>query len=174
MTCVLAILERGHVLMACDSLVSDGDQARILATPKFERIGSALVGWAGVGGHAQAAWRWLRAHPPTLRNLRDGSLASGLRNEFNRARIECQSGMLIAVGGALFEVDGAFCCSEYSDRFCAIGSGSDLALGSLSATEGLPAKERARMALEAAERFCVSVRGPMHFQRIPCAARSRR
>ncbi len=46
------------------------------------------------------------------------------------------------------------------DSFMAIGSGAQIALGSLYSTIELPPQERVLKALEAAEHLCVSVRRP--------------
>jgi ATP-dependent protease HslVU (ClpYQ) peptidase subunit len=73
--------------------------------------------------------------------------------------------LIVAFQGKLFIVYHDFQVEERTDTFTSIGSGSDIALGSLSATEGtkLPPRKRLEKALHASERFNASVRGPFHF-----------
>lgn len=69
---------------------------------------------------------------------------------------------LVGVAGRLFRVDQDYQVAESIDRFDAVGSGAELALGALHATAHLEIKPklRLRLALSAAARYSASVAEP--------------
>ena len=90
--------------------------------------------------------------------LRDGGWAK------KDAEQEKGGEFLVGVRGRLFVVAEDFQVGEHVDGYAAAGSGEQLALGALSATEhlGLDPEKRVLSALEAAERHNIGVRGPFH------------
>jgi hypothetical protein len=69
---------------------------------------------------------------------------------------------LVGVGGRLFHFDSDFNVLELGWGFDAAGMGISVARGSLYSTIGAPPETRLRLAMEAAEQFTCSVRGPFH------------
>ncbi len=72
--------------------------------------------------------------------------------------------LLIGVRGRLFRVDEDWQVGEHEEGYAAVGSGEQVSLGALSATEhlGLDPEKRVLAALEAAERHNIGCRGPFH------------
>jgi hypothetical protein len=75
---------------------------------------------------------------------------------------EAESGGIFIVGyrGRLYTVEADYQVAESVDSFVAIGSGDQVAHGSLCETAGIDPVDRVRRALEAAERFSAVVRAP--------------
>jgi len=69
---------------------------------------------------------------------------------------------LVGYRGKIYEVNGDFGFIKYEKKYCAIGAGTELALGSLHSTETLikNPEKRIIMALEAASSFEASVGPP--------------
>jgi hypothetical protein len=70
------------------------------------------------------------------------------------------SRLLVGVRGRLYEIDPAFAVHCDSCAYNAIGSGCEIALGVMYATEGRKPEDRIRLALEASEKWTTDVRGP--------------
>lgn len=90
--------------------------------------------------------------------LRDGGWA---QKESER---EVGGVLLVGVRGHLFRIDEDWQVGEHVDGYAAVGSGEQLSLGALAATQhlGLDPEKRVLSALEAAERHNIGVRGPFH------------
>ena len=86
--------------------------------------------------------------------LKDGGFASK-ENE-----VESAGHFLVGIRGRLFTVQSDYQVGESLDEFDSCGCGYQIARGSLFSTSGMPAKDRVRVALEAAERYSAGVRGP--------------
>lgn len=69
---------------------------------------------------------------------------------------------LVGVKGRLYAVYDDYQVATAADGFAAVGSGEQVALGALFATDGagLSPRRRVMSALAAAERFSAGVRGP--------------
>ncbi|GAA2117982.1 hypothetical protein [Actinomadura alba] len=74
---------------------------------------------------------------------------------------------LVGVHGRLFFVESDYQVGEAADGYAAIGCGEEFALGALYATAraDMRPKKRLKLALEAAERYSVGVRGPFAYVR---------
>lgn len=88
--------------------------------------------------------------------LKDGGFAHVKDGE------ESGGTFVVAYQGRLFVVEDDFQVEERLDAFVAVGSGGDIALGSLYSTKGLDPEDRIRMALKAASHFTTDVREPFH------------
>ena len=77
---------------------------------------------------------------------------------------EVESGgtFLVGYAGHLFTVDSDYQVGIPEDGYAAVGSGQDIARGSLFATQGQEPRSRVLTALRSAERFNAGVRGPFH------------
>jgi ATP-dependent protease HslVU (ClpYQ) peptidase subunit len=67
---------------------------------------------------------------------------------------------LVAYLGQLFQVASDYQVGRPLDGFAAVGCGDDIALGALFASAHLSGRDRAELALRAAERFSAGVRAP--------------
>lgn len=66
---------------------------------------------------------------------------------------------LVGIAGRLFEIGSTYEVIEH-ESYAAIGSGADVALGALYATENKSPIDRIELALKAAECHTIGVRGP--------------
>lgn len=72
--------------------------------------------------------------------------------------------LLIGVRGHLFRIDEDWQVGEHVEGYAAVGSGEQVSLGALAATQhlGLDPEKRVLTALEAAQAHNIGVRGPFH------------
>jgi hypothetical protein len=83
-----------------------------------------------------------------------------LRETCKRAGLDAPEGAaLIVAPGSLWTFDD-FTCDRACEGYAAVGSGTAVALGALSATAGRSGAARVRLALEAAARHRTDVSGP--------------
>ena len=77
---------------------------------------------------------------------------------------------LVCYDNNIYKIDSDFQVAECLEAYQAIGSGRDLALGSLFSTNkgNLNLEERARLSLEAAANFNASVRAPFIYKILEC------
>lgn len=173
MTCIAAIKAEDGIYMMADRQASSEYRVRYYcAKPKIFIRSGMLIGMAGSGTDAlivehrmefpehasdedaftYLAKRWLPAYREALKEEeriteRDGKKIA-------------ESVVLIGYQGELFEVDDEFDLVDEREGIAAIGSGHDLAKGSLYTTGlllgvDLRPQERLRVALTAARRFDV-------------------
>jgi hypothetical protein len=82
-------------------------------------------------------------------------------NKVDPSSEEDSSEMLVGIGGKVFEFCNDWHFGEDINDFNAVGSGTSFALGSLYSTRRLRnPNARIQLALESAERFSPSVKGP--------------
>jgi hypothetical protein len=143
------------------------------AAGKVYRRGEFLMGGAG-STRAQDLLRYSFEPPPPSEDLdaymtRDFAAAmrkvleeNGRLAEDNEGYKTFGSRLLVGVRGRLYEIDPAFAIHCDACEYNAIGSGCEIALGVMYATEKLAWKpeERIRLALRAAEHWTTDVRGP--------------
>jgi len=151
------------MLLAGDSAVGSSSTC---AEPKVWRRGNVLVGAAG-GCRACNVVEALQFATYTggdpYHFVRD-EFAQALAGAF-RATGAPPAGLsvLVAVGGALVEIDDEFGVTQPGRDYTAIGCGADVALGALHALRRLKPKARAMQALEAAAAHHGKVKGPFTF-----------
>ena len=76
--------------------------------------------------------------------------------------VESAGTFLVGYQGHLFEIESDYQVGIPEDGYAAVGSGQDIALGALFATQGQEPRSRVLTALRSAERFNAGVRGPFH------------
>lgn len=173
MTCIVGIEHKDGVLLAADSMSSDYTSADVASVAKLFRVGEYAFGFT-------SSWRMgdlLRYHLalpnapakdlhrhlvtvaiPAIRTcLKEGGFAT-----VNNG-VETGGSFLLAVCGKLFTIDTDFQVARSAHGYAAVGSGSKVALGALSATVGGDPKARATAALVAAEKHTCHVRRPWRF-----------
>lgn len=180
MTCIAGVVERatGRVWMGADCAGSGDWDLTLIRAPKIVRNGDFLL---GVTGHPRVCQILEHAFTPpdhpsdmTLERyivtrftdaLREAFKAAGYARKDNEQE-KHESEVLIGYRGRLFAIEGNYQMVEPQESYYAVGSGDMAALGALYATvaaaqDGLIAPAaRVRLALEAAERFNIGVRGP--------------
>lgn len=163
MTCIAAVSHKGRVWMGGDSRASADDYAW-KSTPKVWRAGCFVIGICG-GQSWETLLRYGITWPQQLDELERHMLASLPAEVREAARrsgvaIEEGDGALIGVrGGSLWELAGDE-CAVVSEDYAATGSAFAVALGALSATQGVGPKRRVTRALEAAARHRTDVAAP--------------
>jgi len=181
MTCVAAVAFDGAVWMGADACSStEKDEARYVAmNPKIYKKGEFIFGCAG-------SWRLIdlmgyRFEPPRIHP--DDDIDRYMRVDFIDALRECfseagltetengvesfEGSFLVGYKDRIFEVQNDFSVLSCPDWGYAIGSGEEVAMGSLFTTKNFQFKrrnakpqKRVQAALEAAAEIIAAVRGP--------------
>ena len=175
MTCIVGLVDGDRVWMGGDSAGVNGLDITVRADTKVFRNGEMLIGFTSSFRMGQLLH--YRLEPPhrdpeadvfrymvvdfvdAVRNcLKDGGYAHRSND------VETGGTFMVGYEGRLFSVQSDYQVGEAVRGYHAIGCGADYALGSLASTEGLPAEERVRKALEVAELFSGGVRAPFTIQ----------
>lgn len=182
MTCIVGLVEDGAVYMGGDSLGVEGWRGVLHRRPKVMRRDGMLIGAAGdrilhdvlryapdpfpqfVAGEDPDAYVATVFVPRMCAML---EAAGGLRRESNELSIS--GGVMLGLpGGHLVRIDRSGAVIHSALDYDAIGSGNDVALGSLYTSTTAPA-ERILIALRAAAEFDRSVRGPFEVLKLEAA-----
>lgn len=177
MTAIVGVVERGVVYLGADSAASTSSSLTTRRDAKVFRVGAFLLGACGSPRVMQLLRSRLDLPPVTAtrdaylnhaftdavrKTLKDGG---ALHTENGEEGMD--AALLLGYEGHLYEMYGDFQIGEPEAPFAAVGSGSDVALGALHASAGLPVDRRLWLALEAAERFVPSVRRPFTYESLP-------
>jgi len=181
MTCIAAIVEKGKVFMAADSAGTDSSWGQnIRADAKMFQLGDdMLVGFCGsfrvrdLLKYKLTGVRFDPKHTPDVAQFMATDFIDSVRQVLKDGGVcnQCDgvetfpAELLVAYKGRLFSVESDFQVGEQSAPFHAIGSGSDIAQGSLHSTQGLKLtpKKRLDRAMTASERYNAGVRAPFMF-----------
>jgi ATP-dependent protease HslVU (ClpYQ) peptidase subunit len=175
-TVIAAVVEGGRAWMGGDSAFHDPvtHELSARANQKVFRSGAFLIGVCQ-SARVLDVLRYEFAPPKHPRGLdaarymrtlfvtavRDAlKLAGVAKKDDNREEVDAQ--ILVAYRGRLFVIEEDFQVGEPIDDFAAIGSGGDVARGALTVLDRVPPKPRIRAALEAAERYNITVRRPFY------------
>lgn len=175
MTCIVGIEHNGAVWIGADSAGTAGNMnQRIRADKKVFVKGEFIVGFCGSFRAGQLLTCNLDV-PPQPAGVDDFTF---LVNEFTAAVRKCfeplklddpQSvypNFLFGYRGKLYGVEGDYQISRAEDKFDAMGSGADVAIGALHASKGLGVKQRILSALEASAKNNAAVRPPFHVMKL--------
>ena len=175
MTVIAALKARGLVWVAGDAAFMQGWDLSIRPDEKVFYCKQFLIGVAG-SPRANNLLKWSFDPPqPQTNNLTEymnTSFLNGVRKCFTDGGFtekdndveSYSSEMLVAILGRLYEIDSGYQVIEVPE-YASIGTGSDVALGALYATEGMGPMRRLQIALESAEKFNGAVRGPFQILR---------
>lgn len=178
MTCIVGFVEGHTVWMGGDSAAVAGLDIYIRANQKVFRNGPMLFGVAGSPRLSQLLQYALTIpdHDPRV------GFDKYLTTTFIDAVREClkkygcaekekeveqaagHSAWLVASEGQLRAVYADYQIGIPSEGFIAVGCGDQIARGALYATPHLKGRERAELALQAAERCSAGVRAPFHIE----------
>ncbi len=171
MTCVIGLIERGRVYIGADSAAVAGWTRRKTLLEKVFRRGPFLIGYT-------TSFRMGQLLEHQLQVPKQGERESDMSFMVNRfieatrtllkergfSKVESnnESGGQFLVGyrGRLYSVESDFQVGEMSEGFDAVGSGSEFALGAMSALAKVSPKRRIRRSLEIAAEFNMGVCGP--------------
>ena len=182
MTCIVALAAGNKVYLGGDSAASDEKSGLVLQTtdPKVFKVGQFGIGFVDsfrMGQILQYNWT-PPIYKPTagfknldkfmrtkfVESVKEAFQEHGY-GRFGQSTEDGDEGgiFIIAVQntGRIFSMDVDYHISEVDVEYLAEGSGQQVALGSLFSTSAVKTpRKRVRMALEAAAKFIMSVRGP--------------
>lgn len=170
MSCIVAIIEDGSVVMGADSAGVAGLFVSVRKDPKIFRVGEFLIGYTSSFRMGQILGYSLvpPEHPADMDTARymatlfvDAVRAALSAGGFARKENETEAGgeFLIGYRGRIFHIHDDYQVGEAVLPYDAVGCGSEIALGSMYSTVGY-AEHRVRKALEAAQEFSGGVRAP--------------
>jgi ATP-dependent protease HslVU (ClpYQ) peptidase subunit len=183
MTCIVALIDGNKVYMGGDAAASDEKSGMIVqrTDPKVFKVGQFGIGFTDsfrMGQILQYGWK-PPVYTPTKNNsnldkfmktkfvdsVKEAFQQNGYGKFGNNAPDDGDEGgvFLIAVAGTgrVFTMECDFHIGECDVMYMAEGSGQQVALGSLFTSSNIKTpRKRVRMALEAAAKFIMSVRGP--------------
>lgn len=174
MTCIVGIQNKGRVYLGGDSAATspDGSQT-IIADKKVFVNGGVAIGICGspkvidplrMIRFAKIKFRQDERNylvEEVLPKIKDALKKSGCVIEHPEHGEIFQGALLIGVRGSLYRIESNFQIITDSHGFDAIGSGADIALGSLHSTKGIrDSKTRIKSALEASSIANSGVRPP--------------
>lgn len=182
MTCVVGLEHAGSVYLGGDSALTDSDTGSlsVLRDPKVFVRSGCLVGTASSMRILQLVGH-VFVPPPQAPELDDvqhmvvgfvGELKAFLeKNGCLKRDGDCDSHdaqHLVGYRGSLYGIDSDFQAHRVACGWAAIGSGADIALGSMHTTSKLrmSPKDRVMAALRAAEAHNAHVRRPFHVIRL--------
>ncbi len=178
MTCIVGLVDRGKVWIGADSAASDGHKIYARNDCKLFKNGPFLFSSCGsIRPRQLLAHKFCppKRHPDTpldqymttdfIDALRVCMSEGGVRKKKDEVE-SVEQYFLVGHKGRLFEVERDFQVAEPSLPFHATGSGEEFALGALYATRSWQPRKRLIAALEAAEAYCTTVRGPFHIESI--------
>lgn len=179
MTCIVAVKQNGIIYMGADSGCGlDTGETFILETKKIIKKDNMLLGISGFPRVINLVQYGLifpvdECDDPMEYLVRD-FVPSFQKCLESYGFCRCEDGVLhvpdsrILIGykGRLFQVEANFQVIETIDDFAAIGSGCQVALGSMYSSQMKEPQERLELALDSAERYDNMVSSPFNFERI--------
>jgi ATP-dependent protease HslVU (ClpYQ) peptidase subunit len=172
MTAIVGLVVGNDVHIGGDSAGVAGHRLNVRADTKVFRRGPYLFGFTTSFRMGQLIRYALDVPEPAERKL-DAFMATTFidalrdclkKGGWARKENDREEGgdFLVGLRGNLYTIYEDYQVAKAADGFAAVGSGAEVALGALFATQGsgLGPRRRVRVALEAAEHFTASVRGP--------------
>ena len=182
MTAIVGLVHEGTVFLGGDSAAAGNMNIYTRREPKVFRSDQYIIGYTTSFRMGQIIRHAFK--PPMLASgdaeVSDEDLMGFMATEFIRKLklafkdggwLESDKGrdtggqMLIGVAGRLFQIESDFQVGESALGYDAVGSGNEVALGSLHATSHteFDPQKRLELALQAAEEFVSTCRRPFHF-----------
>lgn len=184
MTTILGIEHADGALLAADSMGSGGGSADTCVPSKLIRHGEIILGFTGSFRMGDLLRYHLELEPvprsdmprhivtsviPAIRAVyKDHGLAT------DNGGADACGALLIALRGRVYEVCPDYQVNRSAFGYNAVGSGSMVALGALSASAGthMSPQTRAKAALVAAQKHATGTRPPWRFMSVPKGGRS--
>lgn len=174
MTAIIGIIDNGTVLIGGDSAGVAGTLTQTRSDPKVFRNGPYVIGYTTSFRMGQLLRHAFDPPAPPLDTAdvhrfmcttfvdaaREALKTGGWARKDNEQ--EQGGSFLVGVSGRLFDISSDYQVGELADGYTATGSGWEVALGALYASDGIgmSASDRVHLALSAAANFCTGVRPP--------------
>lgn len=182
MTCIVGYEHEEKVYLGCDSATVENWTIQTIAQPKIFKLGEFLIGYSGFPRIGQLIQFSLSLRPQ-LDNQSDfqylcTEFATSVKtllndNDFIRSgdngKSLPESNLLFGYHKHLYLLDGNFQIIQFKDKYNAIGSGMDLALGAMAALDKIKTLEpefRIKIALEASAKHNMGVQKPFKIMSI--------
>lgn len=176
MTCVIGLETAEGVWMGSDSFFGTDEVCDLIDHPKWFTKGTLTFGWAGDARPAQIVEHDLHYRGPrkgekslpylvkvVTKSIHNGLRDAGCNLRHPGATDETGTSFLVVFRGKLYMIQGDYSIVRSPRGCAAIGVGSDIALGAVSALRGrLPPQEAVKEALTLAAEWCCQVEGPFH------------
>ena len=169
MTCIVGLVHDGDVYIGGDSAGVAGLSLSIRADEKVFGNGPFIMGFTTSFRMGQLL-RYKFAPPAQTVHQNDmeymvTSFIDACRqcfagNGFGDKDATIGGNFLVGYKGKLYNIEGDYQVGVPKASFDAVGCGSDLALGAMYATEGMPPEKRIHAALAAASTFSAGVAPP--------------
>jgi hypothetical protein len=169
MTCIVGLVDKGDVYIGGDSAGVAGLSLSIRADEKVFGNGPFIMGFTSSFRMGQLL-RY-KFSPPAqtvhqddmeymVTSFIDACRTCFSQNGFGDKDATRGGSFLVGYKGSLYTIEGDYQVGKLHAPFDSVGCGSDLALGALYATEGLPPEKRINLALQAASTFSAGVSPP--------------
>jgi len=175
MTCIVGLVDKGDVYIGGDSAGIAGLSISIRADEKVFGNGPFIMGFTTSFRMGQLL-RYKLAPPAQTVHQNDmeymvTSFVDACRtcfsqNGFGDKDASVGGNFLVGYHGKLYNLEADYQVGVPKLPFDAVGCGSDLALGAMFATEGMPAEDRINAALAAASTFSAGVAPPFVILRL--------
>lgn len=175
MTCIVGLVHDGDVYIGGDSAGVAGLSITIRSDEKVFGNGPFIMGFTTSFRMGQLL-RYKLAPPAQTVHQNDmeymvTSFVDSCRqcfagNGFGDKDATVGGNFLVGYKGKLYNIEGDYQVGVPRAPFDAVGCGSDLALGAMYATEGLPPEKRINAALAAAATFSAGVAPPFTILRL--------
>lgn len=174
MTCVVGLITESGLMFGADSLVTTDSGSKLTLLDKKVFIkNNMLFGFCGDLRFGQLVKH--RFNPPSPGRNKDIEMFIHTKflpelqkffSDAGHSRLEPGTfDLMIGIHKSIFVISDDFSVVETPNRFQAIGSGCDYALGVMYATKSISsATQRITLALEAASSFCQTVAKPFNFE----------
>lgn len=170
MTCIAVVRQDNKIYMAGDRGVSDDDTIGVCSSPKVWKKDGYLFGYAGSMDGDRIRHLFVPPQPDSRVNIDKfmyGKFLKALRKFYEEWWVDVSNtsdfGMIICVKGKIYEHNASdMSLTQYDSDYLAMGSGGQLALGSLHATKNQKdPRKRANNAVQAAISHSTTCRGPI-------------
>ena len=171
MTCLAVVRDPAtqKIHMAGDRGASDDNTILSLTAPKVWKLGPYLLGYAGALDGERIRYNF-NPYVPDIKDIdkfMQTKFIKQLKNFYNDWWVdtgkEADLGLIICVKGQIYEHNAVdMSLSKYNLDYLAMGSGADLAMGSLYATQKQKdGRKRVMQAVNAAIAHSPSCKGPI-------------
>lgn len=172
MTCIAVVRDRAtnKIWMAGERAVSDDNTVNVCSSPKIWKKEGYMFGYAGAMDGDRLRHLFV---PPqyegrgSIDKFMYSKFLKGLRNFYEGWWVDTSSssdfGMIICIRGKIYEHSaGDMSLTQYEQDYLAMGSGADLAMGSLYTTQKQKdGRKRVMQAVNAAITHSPSCKGPI-------------
>ena len=175
MTCIVGLVHNGDVYIGGDSAGVAGLSITIRSDEKVFGNGPFIMGFTTSFRMGQLLRYKLSPPAQTVHqgdmeymvtSFIDACRTCFSQNGFGDKDASVGGNFLVGYHGKLYNIEGDYQVGVPKASFDAVGCGSDLALGAMFATEGLPPEKRINAALAAASTFSAGVAPPFTILRL--------